>query len=100
MNTMSGYKAQARSFLTCAAVITEPNFFNDIISPVMSPAICGSRATGSADNNERAAVRNVVSRDKDHVRAINTTGSPSPSAVPLFVTQDMVVTRIRSNQFQ
>lgn len=96
----SGGSAQARSFVSCAVVVTEPCNCDDGISPVTSPVFCENTATRSADNNEGSAVCTNMSRDKEDARPINNSASPSPNVMSALASDDMVLTRSRINQLQ
>lgn len=86
--------------MKCASVVTDPAVREHRVSPITSSVICGSPATWSADNNEGAPVRDMVSCDADDARPANVSGSPSLSVLPSLATNDMVVTRSKSNLSQ
>lgn len=99
VTTRAGDNAQAHMFVRCVPVVTEPAIRDNSVSPVASPAICESAAAESF-STEGATVDNVVSRDTERTRSITTSGFPSPSIVPSLTTNDMVVTRSRTNELQ
>lgn len=99
VTTRSGSNAQARSFVRCSSVVTEPAICEESIPSVTSLTIFESPSTGIV-NNEGVAVGNVASRDTGCTRSINTSGSQNPGVVPSLATNDMVVTRSRTNKIQ